>query len=183
MRRSIRYVLFVYAIVAASVAALLFILILQPERWELLVNRLTQLTDSSWSRIVSLAGLGVLFLVAVLTIIYSLTSGRIRSARARNTEYGVIDISSNALENIALNSAKAAQVGIKTAKGRVSTGRDRRLHVDMSVVLYSDVEIPPQMQKIQERVRKDLERYSGIPVGDVDVRVTRVEVMGARVEK
>lgn len=183
MRRSIRYVLIIYALVAGLGAVALFTLILLPDQWGQVVERLTTLTDSFWPRMISLAALALLFGVSLLTLVYALLSGKIRSAKARNTEYGIINISSNALENIALNSAKAAQAGIKTAKARVSTDRERRLEVVMSVVLFSDVEIPTQMQKIQERVRKDLERYSGIPVGDVDVRVTRVELMGARVEK
>lgn len=183
MRRSIRYVLLIYALVAGLAAVGLFTLILLPDQWEQAVRRLTALTDSFWPRIISLAVLALLFGVSLLTLVYTLLSGKVRSAKSRNTEYGIINISSNALENIALNAAKAAQAGIKTAKARVTTDRERRLEVVMSVVLFSDVEIPTQMQKIQERVRKDLERYSGIPVGDVDVRVTRVELMGARVEK
>ena len=183
MRRRIRYFLLVYALVAACAAAALFVLIVQPDRWTQVISSLTALSDSLWPRVIVLTVLALLFGVAVLSIIYALTSGKIRSAKARNTEYGVINISNNALENIALNAAKTAQAGIKTAKARMSVDRERRLQVTLSVVLYSDVEIPTQMQKIQERVRKDLERYSGIPVGDVDVRVTRVELMGARVEK
>lgn len=183
MRRSMRLPLLTYALVTAVASVVLFLLILQPDRWLKAIDWLKAVKDSFWPRLIVFVILGLIFVLALLSVVYALTSGRIRSARARHTEYGVIDISTTALENIALNSAKAAQVGIKTAKAKVRTDSERRLNVVMSVILYSDVEIPLQMQKIQERVRKDLERYTGIPVGDVGVRVTRVELIGAKVEK
>ena len=39
------------------------------------------------------------------------------------------------------------------------------------------------MARVQERVKKDIERYTGIEVGDVNVRVNRVEAIAARVER
>ena len=85
-------------------------------------------------------------------------------------------------ENIALNSARAAQVGIKNARCRVTPGKNGAIRVIISCVLYSNVEIPASMAKAQEKVKKDIERYTGIVVQDVFVKVTKVEATTAKVE-
>ena len=82
-----------------------------------------------------------------------------------------------------MNSAKAAQAGIKTAKAKVYAGQKEQIAVELNVVLYSDVEIPLQMAKIQDRVKKDVEKYTGIGVEWVKVKVSRVELIGTRVER
>ena len=48
---------------------------------------------------------------------------------------------------------------------------------------FSDVEIPIMMTRVQERVKKDIEKYTGIEVGNVEVRVSRVEDIAPRVER
>ena len=57
------------------------------------------------------------------------------------------------------------------------------ISVSLVVMAYSDVEIPAMMARVQERVKKDIESYTGIEVGDVNVRVNRVEAIAARVER
>ena len=53
----------------------------------------------------------------------------------------------------------------------------------MNVMAYSDVELPLMMSRLQERVKKDIEKYTGIEVADVQVKVNRVEAIAARVER
>lgn len=125
----------------------------------------------------------LLILACLASFAYSILGARMRKTRSKSTDVGMIDIGVNALENIALNAAKAAQAGIKTAKARVYAAKNDEISIELSVVLYSDVEIPLQMAKIQERVKKDVEKYTGIGVCDVRVKVTRVELIGARVER
>ena len=55
--------------------------------------------------------------------------------------------------------------------------------MQLNTVLYSDVEVPAMMAKVQDRIKKDIERYTGIPVARVQVRVSRVEPVSARVER
>ena len=43
-------------------------------------------------------------------------------------------------------------------------------------------EIPASMSKVQEKVKKDIERYTGIIVENVFVKVSRVEPVVAKVE-
>ena len=76
----------------------------------------------------------------------------------------------------------SAQAGIKTVKARVTSAKNGSINVGINAVLYSNVEIPSSMSKVQERIKKDIERYTGIIVEEVKVRVNRVEPAAARVE-
>ena len=82
-----------------------------------------------------------------------------------------------------MNSAKSAQAGIKTARARVSSAKNNSIRVYLSAVLYSNVEVPSTMGKVQERIKKDIERYTGITVENVSVKVSRVEPVVAKVER
>jgi uncharacterized alkaline shock family protein YloU len=39
------------------------------------------------------------------------------------------------------------------------------------------------MAKVQDRIKKDIERFTGIPVSNVYVKVSRVEPVAARIER
>ncbi len=123
------------------------------------------------------------FLIAVITLIVSVMTGRLRKTRIRSNEIGHIEIGVEAIENIALNAAKISQSGVKSAKARVAPSKGGKLFIRMIVQAYSDVEIPVMMSRVQERVKKDVEKYSGIEVGKVEVRVSRVEAVAPRVER
>lgn len=72
---------------------------------------------------------------------------------------------------------------MKSARARIRQAKGGALSIQMLVQLYSDVEIPSQMAKIQDRVRKDVERYTGIAIADVNVKVRQVELVGAKIER
>ena len=110
-------------------------------------------------------------------------SGRLINTRIRKNDIGAVDIDGAAIESIALNSAKTAQVGIKSAKVHVGSGKNSSLRVLVNAVLYSNVEIPASMAKVQEKVKKDIERYTGISVETVTVKVSKVEPVVAKVDK
>ncbi len=99
------------------------------------------------------------------------------------SEIGKIDLSMKAVENIALNSARTAQAGIKSATATAGMAKDRRLLIKLDCDLYSDVEIPNQMRRIQERIKKDIEKYTGLAVSEVKVNIRDVETIGAKVER
>lgn len=121
--------------------------------------------------------------IAAWTISHVILSGRLGKTRIRSNELGIVDIGADAIESIALNSAKMAQAGIKSAKARVVSGKNGMIKISLSAVLYSNVEVPAMMNKVQERIKKDIERYTGIQVEDVSVKVTRVEPVVAKVER
>ena len=123
----------------------------------------------------------VLFIVFSLVLILLVRSIGAR-VRLRQTDIGTIIVSTDALESIALNSAKTAQSGVKMARSKVRNSQGK-LYVTLAVNIYSDVEIPVMMARVQERVKKDLEHYSGLPVEKVEVKVAKVEEIAARVER
>ena len=105
-----------------------------------------------------------------------------RRARVRESTLGSVDIGVDAIESIALNAAKGSQSGVRSAKARVAPFKGDKLAVTMIVSCYSDVELPTMMSRVQERVKKDIERYTGIEVGEVHVRVSRVDAITARID-
>lgn len=183
MRRSLQIILSIYSVLAAFVAAVLLLAINGTGWISALTALLLDIADRTVSRRIVSAILVAIIIAAIIILTIALLSGRLRKSRVQESELGLIDIGVEALENIALNSAQVAQGGIKRAKARVYQGKENSLRVEISCELYADVEIPNQMERIQERVKKDLERYTGIPVSDVKIRVTRVELLGARVDR
>ncbi|MDD2213603.1 MAG: alkaline shock response membrane anchor protein AmaP [Oscillospiraceae bacterium] len=182
MRRLVRLYLIISSILLALTFILLFFQIWNTSWAADFVELLQRISFNGAAR---RSALLILFVAAVLCILmfaYALVSGRMAQTRIRSNEIGDIEIGVDALENIALNAAKAAQAGVKAAKARVSQNKNRHLIIVMIVVLYSDVEIPSQMAKIQDHVKKDVERYTGIPVSAVKVKVNRVETLGSKVE-
>lgn len=121
--------------------------------------------------------------LALYLIVYTNQNIRMSKKLVQNTEIGSINIDVFAIEAIALNAAKIAQAGIKSAKAQAKTDKKGDIELILDCVLYSEVDIPSQMVKIQERIKKDIERYTGLTVNNVVVKVNRVEVVGARVEK
>lgn len=183
MRKLYRFLISVYSFFTA-LFVLLFLLLLVNAEWAagvpVVFAVLAYSKTSFWLSIL----VAVLLLVSSISVlVYALMTGRLRKTRIRTTEIGVVEIGVDALESIALNSAKAAQAGIKTAKARVFAAQGSKINVEINVVLYSDIEIPAQMTKIQDRIKKDIERYTGIPVASVTVRVSRVELVGAKIER
>ena len=136
-----------------------------------------------YKKYIYLAVLLVILGSCVITVTYCLLNGRLSKTRIRQTEIGYVEIGVDAIESIALNSAKSAQAGIKAARARVSSAKNNAIRVYLSAVLYSNVEVPSTMGKVQERIKKDIERYTGITVENVSVKVSRVEPVVAKVER
>ncbi len=143
----------------------------------------TYLRDQRTYQIIAIVFWLVVLVLCLGALVTAVLSGRLRRSRIRSTDIGTIDIGVDAIESIALNSAKTAQCGIKTAKARVYPAKGDRISVQLSTTLYSDVEAPAMMAKVQDRIKKDIERYTGIPVARVQVQVSRVEPVAARVER
>ena len=148
-----------------------------------MIIMVTYLREQRTYQIVAIVFWLTVLVLCLTGMVYAILSGRLRRSRIRSSDIGTIDIGVDAIESIALNSAKTAQCGIKAAKAKVSPAKGDKISVLLNAILYSDVEVPAMMAKVQDRVKKDIERYTGIPVARVVVRVSRVEPVGARVER
>ncbi|MDO5733181.1 MAG: alkaline shock response membrane anchor protein AmaP [Eubacteriales bacterium] len=125
---------------------------------------------------ICLVGLSLFFLLRILF------SDMTRTVTLRKPEIGEIDLNMDAVENIALNATRTAQAGIKQARARASV-KSKQLSIHIHCSLYSDVEIPVQMENIQERVKKEIERYTGLAVHQVYLTVDQVELIHTGVRR
>lgn len=183
MRNRIRFILFLFSFLVALFTLLLGWQILNPAVGATLLLWVQRLSGNIGTKTAVAIVCALFFLLSIFMMAYALLSERMRKTRVRENETGDVDIGIDAIESIALNSAKLAQAGVKTAKARVYSAKNNAIRIDLSVVLYSDVEIPAQMAIVQDRIKKDVERYTGIPVESVGVKVTRVELIGAKIER
>lgn len=115
------------------------------------------------------------FVFFVLNIIV-LTSGlRIRKATkyiCAENENGVVRISSNSIENIALALSKRFQ-GVKDSKAKV-VFRDQKVEIAIKLTVVPDVNVPSLCKSIQERVKESVEASMEIKVKEVSVNVEGV---------
>ncbi len=125
----------------------------------------------------------ILFIVALVALLLTIMTGRLHKARVRSSNLGDVDIGVDAIESIALNAANNAQAGVKSVKARVAPKDGDNIMVSLNITSYPDVEIPAMMTKVQERVKKDVERYTGIQVAEVPIKVSQVETVSARIER
>ena len=182
MNSFVRVLTFVYSVFIALLSVILLYALVDDGIFSDLLSPLSSIANGPVSRYVYAAVLILFLITAIIVITNTITYGRLNRTRLRKTEIGSVDIGSDAIESIALNSAKSAQVGIKNARCHVSPGKDGAIRLSLSCVLYSNVEIPASMAKVQEKVKKDIERYTGIAVEQVIVRVSKVEQAQTKVE-
>ena len=183
MNQFVRFAFIIFSFVLAIFALVFLMMMLNDEIMNNMFIMITMLREQTSYKFVAITFWAIVLLLCVLAMVYGVMSGRLRRSRIRSTDIGSIDIGVDAIESIALNSAKSAQCGIKSAKARVAPSKGDKITIQLSTVLYSDVEVPVMMAKVQDRIKKDIERYTGIPVAQVLVRVSRVEPVAARVER
>lgn len=183
LNKPIRFVLVIYSFLLAIISLVLVYGYMDVDIFTAAAVFLDQLVRESMLKWPFFAVLICIIGSAVATISFAVLSGRLSKTRIRQTDIGSVDIGVDAIESIALNSAKSAQVGIKSAKAHVSSGKDDAIRIHLNAVLYSNVEVPAMMAKVQDRIKKDIERYTGISVESVSVKVSRVEPIVAKVER
>lgn len=183
MNQLVRFVLVIYSFLLAILSILLLYAYFNDKIFSYLFTRLDQLVSDSLYKWIYLAVCLAVMASAIWTVSYVILSGRLSKTRIRQTDIGSVDIGVDAIESIALNSAKSAQVGIKSAKAHVSSAKNDEIKVFLVAVLYSNVEVPAMMAKVQDRIKKDIERYTGISVHSVSVKVSRIEPIVAKVER
>ncbi len=183
MNRWVRLILIVFSFLLAVIFLVTILTMANMDILSGVVSMILNIAQRQSNRTVALViGLAG-FIVATVTLIIAVMSGRLRKTRIRSNEIGHIEIGVEAIENIALNAAKISQSGVKTAKARVSPSKGGALSVKLVIQAFPDVEIPMMMARVQERVKKDIEKYTGIEVSDVMVRVSKVETISPRVER
>ena len=175
MNSFIRALMFIYSVVIAVISVVLLYALVDDGIFADILSPLSSIVTGPVSRYIYLGVLMLLFITSIVSITNIITSGRLNRTRLRKNDIGTVDIGPDAIESIALNAAKSAQVGIKSARCHVAPAKNQSLKVTVSCELYSNVEIPSSMAKVQEKVKKDVERFTGLTVESVDVYVCGVE--------
>ena len=183
MNGFMRVLMFIYSVIISLLSIILLYALIDDGIFADLLSPLANIVIDPYKKYIYLAVLMVILVSCVITVTYCLLNGRLSKTRIRQTDIGFVEIGVDAIESIALNSAKSAQAGIKAARARVSSAKNNSIRVYLSAVLYSNVEVPSTMGKVQERIKKDIERYTGITVESVSVKVSRVEPVVAKVER
>ncbi len=116
---------------------------------------------------------GLVFFLLTLTILTSGLRGK-RSAKyiCLKTDEGLIRISTNSIENIALAMSKRFQ-GVKDAKAKVLYKNDNA-EISVKIQVFTDVNVPALCKGIQERVKESVENSMEIKVSGVTVSVDGV---------
>jgi uncharacterized alkaline shock family protein YloU len=182
MSRFMRFLMYVYSAFMAILSIILLYALIDDGIFADILSPLASLVTNPATKFVYLAVLLLVLISAIAAITNLITTGRLYRTKLRKTDIGSVDIGADAIESIALNSAKSAQAGIKNARARVTSAKNGAIKVNINAVLYSNVEIPASMSKVQDKIKKDIERYTGIVVESVFVKVSKVEAIVARVE-
>ncbi|MBQ8827824.1 MAG: alkaline shock response membrane anchor protein AmaP [Clostridia bacterium] len=90
-------------------------------------------------------------------------------------ENGIIRISSNSIENIALDLSKRFQ-GVKDAKAKVNF-IDKQVEISIKLTVATDVNVPSLCKSIQERVKDSVEASMEIKVKEIGVSVEGVHAV------
>ena len=182
MNGFIRVLMFIYSVFIAIISVVLLYALIDDGIFADILSPLSSVVTGPISKYIYLAVLMLFFISSIVSISNSVTYGRLNRTRLRKTDIGSVDIGADAIESIALNAARSAQVGIKSARCHVAPAKNGAIKINLSCELYSNVEIPASMAKVQEKVKKDIERYTGVIVESVLVKVAKVEATTARVE-
>ena len=182
MNGFIRFLMFIYSVFIAILSVVLLYALIDRDIFADILSPLSSVVTGPISKYIYFTVILLFFISSIVSISNSVTYGRLNRTRLRQTDIGSVDIGADAIESIALNAAKSAQVGIKSARCHVAPAKNGAIKINISCELYSNVEIPASMAKVQEKVKKDIERYTGIVVETVLVKVAKVEATTAKVE-
>lgn len=183
MSRYTRAVVVIFSFLLANFAMLTTMMFISDYMMNAMIALFMRIQKIPVWRSVILIFSALMFVAAMSALVVAVMSGRLRRARVRNNSLGTVDVGVDAIESIALNAAKSSQSGVKSAKARVAPTKGDKLSVRLSVDAYSDVELPAMMSRVQERVKKDIERYTGIEVAEVIVKVSKVDASATRFEQ
>lgn len=183
MNKSQRLSLGIFTIFSSIIALILAAILFSNNLFNSVIALLVNLSNQQVAKSFTITFLILFSLVAIWVFAINILGSHLRRVCVSDNSMGTVDISSDAIESIALNAANASQSGVKTAKAHITADKAGKLVINLVVMAYSDVELPAMMSKVQERVKKDIERYTGIEVAKVDVKVSRVDIIAARVER
>lgn len=119
----------------------------------------------------SLIGLAFL-IVSIRFLISGLTVKQKNMYIVRYTNMGELKISSSTIEGIAHNAASGFE-GIKEIKTGVDL-RDEKVVIKIKGIIEPEVNIPEITTNIQNKVKEDIEKTTGLEVNEVKVEINNI---------
>lgn len=178
-----RFILFIFGLAGATAAAVLCLIGFVWVDEEGIAEWL-ELAGTQIGFRILFASVGFLWFLAGLRFVYMAVRPERRSTTIdQRNDYGDIRISLDTVESIALGAAEGVR-GTKEVRTRVSL-EAKGLEIMVKTFTEAGQSIPELTESVQKRVKEDVERLSGIPVGAVSVFVANVvgpPAMKSRVE-
>lgn len=183
MNLGFRILMAFYGFCLTIVSIITMVVTLKPELFDIMVTNLSYELQQNRNFSVALFIISFLFFSMSLTFLLSgFKSPKDKKAVQKHTNIGLIKISHNALENIALSATRKINA-VKDAKAYIETAGEDTVGVLIKVVVQSEVNIPTLSEDIQVRVKKSVEESTGINVNEVRVVVENIyTTYKARVE-
>ncbi len=175
-----RILVAIYAVIASIISGLIMI---SPFADKQIMEMILSYADLTFYRSnrydILIFLLGLLFLFVNLVI---LSSGiRMRHSSkffCFKNEHGVIRVSANSIENIALSVARKS-TSIRDAKAKAKFKQDS-VEVTLRLVVYPDTQVPTLSELLQENIQSSIETMTELKVGLVDVNIEGVHATSGK---
>lgn len=169
-----RILVAIYATIATILSALIMI---SPFADKQIMEAIIDYVDISFYRSnqydILVFLLGLFFLALNLVILFS----GIRTRRGNKfycfkNEDGIVRISANSIENIALSVARRSN-SVREAKAKAKFIKSG-VEITLRMVVYPDTQVPALSEILQDKIRSSVEMMTELKVGSVDINVDGV---------
>lgn len=141
-------------------------------KYELVPRLAVQLPGWADQNVVLGAGAALLLIALILLIMGLRSPKKARNAIIKGSEYGQVEVSIDAIENILLRVIQQIQ-GIKDVSRKVVYTQDGLL-ITMKIRVMPDVPMPDVSSDLQSKTKEYVEQITGIAVQEVKVQVENI---------
>ena len=139
-----------------------------------ILNQNIQLIYSNYINQIILASIGLLLFVFVLYLIWLKQKMLQQEPSVRvATDEGDIKITISSLKQIILNILQNVE-GVKEIKPDIQIQKNEGIRTSLQLIVSPDCNIPKTAQSIQEKLKTDLPRISGVKVKEIKINVTKI---------
>ena len=144
--------MFIYSVFIAIISVVLLYGLIDKDIFANIIAPLPSVVTGPVSKYVYFTVLVLFFITSIVSISNSVIYGRLNRTRLRKTDIGTVDIGADAIESIALNAAKSAQVGIKSARCHVAPAKNGAINAFLKQGLDEKPVYDDTIRKLKEAV-------------------------------
>lgn len=148
--------------------------VIQQEYLIHIINQNINLIYSNYINQIILASIGLLLFVVVLYLIWLKQQivQQLPSVKVA-TDEGEIKISTSSLSQIILNILQNVE-GVKEIKPDIQVQKNGGIKTTLQLIVSPDCNIPKTAQSIQEKLKVELPRISGVEAKEIKINVTKI---------